>query len=381
MILLNEQVIIDLLYPERRGEILVKISQFMKEIAKNIEIEYRELRFKGIDLTSPILIQEKRTPSAPFLLCIGAQHNEFNGTFGILDFLSADKVSLLKQWQEGTGGGFCFIPILNLTGFLEPIVENKWGYYVKGVQNSKVATQNWANCNRFWDKILELDIFEQFENDIPEENRIVGELLYKSRYADSFPQAPLIVLDFHETSLPYRTRKEMAQNFNLDYAVNDSWIRKLTFEDALSYGKLPFTSEINLKIIEDVKSALFKMNSTIEDTTFYFCFYSPYSEEMAKFIDQRLQKKFAPYLWYAHRRTVSHGRKIDGCFVSANMSHPWMSALEIEMRKCFFNLEEERAQYEKNAFYGKKLLKILRMNTELASNAIGFMFDYLALKT
>ncbi|MFX1490476.1 MAG: hypothetical protein ACFFBI_15100, partial [Promethearchaeota archaeon] len=74
---------------------------------------------------------------------IGAQHNEYNGLFGMLEFFKLVREGKLKINEIIRKDQILyFLPLMNPYGFLNPNKKNKSGYYLK----------NGTNLNRFWRK-------------------------------------------------------------------------------------------------------------------------------------------------------------------------------------------------------------------------------------
>ncbi len=73
-------------------------------------------------------------------LFVAAQHNEYNGLFGIINFLKLIKDKKIKIDDILIKNQvLIFLPLMNPYGFLNPSKNNKSGYYLK----------NGTNLNRF----------------------------------------------------------------------------------------------------------------------------------------------------------------------------------------------------------------------------------------
>ncbi|MFX0104139.1 MAG: hypothetical protein ACFE75_01455, partial [Candidatus Hodarchaeota archaeon] len=124
---------------------------------------------------------------------VGAQHNEYNGLFSILEFFKLIREEQIKINEIIRNDQILFfLPLLNPYGFLNPSKNNKSGYYLK----------NGTNLNRFWRRAFAPEYKNGMEDlnkfPIPEQVVIVKNLLQK--YWDN-KEIFIYILDFHETSL------------------------------------------------------------------------------------------------------------------------------------------------------------------------------------
>ncbi|TFF89548.1 MAG: hypothetical protein EU549_00115 [Promethearchaeota archaeon] len=375
MLQIDDNLIRQLLYSELRADLLQKISNSLQKIASSLEINYIELLLDDSRFI-PIIFHKKTNPASPFILIQGAQHNEYNGTFGIIKFLYSKQSESLLRWCEITGGGFCIIPILNVRGFLNPTKENKWGYFTKRPEYMKKDKIK-INTNRYWDKTIDYEILNNSKSELPEENRLIGNFLLKLRKVKKNPRSQFIILDFHETSLPYRFRKQMELRFNRDYSIKDHWLKRWILDTALLYKGIPFTTKITKQVVELVKNALYELNKEIDEKTFYFLLYTPYSGSFAKYVSDKVEMQFKSRLWFSTKYYFYHKYPLNGCYCTANMNRPWLKALEIEARKIFFNLQEEREKFEGMKSYKQYLINHLTLNSEIASKIIQSSIEYL----
>ncbi|TFF86554.1 MAG: hypothetical protein EU551_01210 [Promethearchaeota archaeon] len=375
MALIDEDIIKDLLYPERRIELFLNIDKLLKKLAASLQINYKRLSLNDSNYI-PILFYRKSKSSAPFILIQGAQHNEYNGTFGIIDYLSSKNVESLLEWCENTSGGFCFIPILNVKGFLNPIKENKYGYYTnnpRGINNNEKT----LNTNRFWDKTVEYKILNASKYNIPEENRLLGNFLLDIREVKNTPRSKFIILDFHETSLPYKFRKEMEIKFDTDYSIRDHWLKGWILETVLLYKSIPFINKVSKPVVKLVRDALSDLNKDIDLKTVYFLLFTPHSRKFAQYISNKVENIFKTKLWFSTKYCFYHKYPLNGCYCTANMNRPWINAIEIEARKIFFDLEKERNNFENINWYKDHLISHLTLNSKIASKIIKLAIDYL----
>ncbi|MBD3230059.1 MAG: hypothetical protein GF329_17910 [Candidatus Lokiarchaeota archaeon] len=375
MLQIDDNLIKHLLYPELRADIFHKISSSLRKIADSLEINYKELKLEN-SMVIPIIFHKKINAASPYILIQGAQHNEYNGTFGIMDYLYSGKVRALLRLCERTGGGFCFIPILNVRGFLNPIKENKWGYYTKRPEYMNIDKIK-INTNRYWDKTIKYETINNLKSELPEENLKIGNFLLEARQVKKKPHAEFIILDFHETSLPYRFRKQMEMKFDTDYSIKDHWLKGWILETALLHKGIPFTNKISKKVVELVKNTLHELNKEIDEKSLYFLLYTPHSRLFARYVSDKVEKSFKSNLWFSTKYCFYHKYPLNGCYCTANMKRPWLKAIEIEARKIFFNLQEERNKFETNKSYKHYLIKHLTLNSEIASKIIQSSIEYL----
>jgi hypothetical protein len=375
MVIIDDNIIEKLLYPQQRINLFLKIANILQKKADSLQINYKKLRLNDSNYI-PVIFQRKLNPSAPFILIQGAQHNEYNGTFGIIDYLNSKSVDSILEWCKNTGGGFCFIPILNVKGFLNPNRENKWGYFTTNPERINNDEIN-LNTNRFWDKTIDYKILNDSKYNIPEENRLLGNFLLNLREVRDMPNSKFIILDFHETSLPYRFRKDMEIKFDIDYSIRDHWLKGWVLETALLYKNVPFINKVSKPVVKLVRDALSNLNKNIDLKTMYFLLFTPHSRKFAQYISNKVENRYKAKLWFSTKYCFYHKYPLNGCYCTANMNRPWINAIEIEARKIFFDLEKERNNFENINGYKDHLISHLTLNSRIASKIIKFAIDYL----
>ncbi|MBD3353586.1 MAG: hypothetical protein GF364_19035, partial [Candidatus Lokiarchaeota archaeon] len=88
-----------LLQQDKRADLFKIISNRIAKIAIKYEsLKYKEIKLVNQGLYLPILFKHKKRRNGPLLMFMGAQHNEYNGTFGILDFFQSNPINLLDKW-------------------------------------------------------------------------------------------------------------------------------------------------------------------------------------------------------------------------------------------------------------------------------------------
>ena len=179
---------------KNRDKLYSEILSKLKELDGLKNITYNE--FKIADGVIPIIYITKsfKIEHVKIVkLFVGAQHNEFNGLFGILEFLKLikkNKIPISEILMEDQM--LIFVPLMNPFGFLNPTKENKSGYYLK----------DGSNLNRFWRRIFvpehPIGIDDHGESELPEQVKIIYSIL-ENYWSDK--SIEIYVMDFHETSL------------------------------------------------------------------------------------------------------------------------------------------------------------------------------------
>ena len=134
---MNIKVLQKLLNPNKREILYLEILSKLKECSQLPFVNYKERdTFEG---TIPFILlknpEEKEIKQVKVF--VGAQHNEYNGLFGIIKFLNLLNAQKLKKYLQNQI--LLFFPLMNPYGFLNPREDNKSGYYLK----------NGTNLNRY----------------------------------------------------------------------------------------------------------------------------------------------------------------------------------------------------------------------------------------
>lgn len=350
------------------NEIIAETKNIAAEIT-DLNLKYKEIQINEKDFI-PVLFSEKKKPDGPLLTIFSAQHNEFNGLFGVLKFLKSDKIELLKRWMNKTKGGFVFFPILNPIGFLNPNKENKWGYYAT-VDGKKIK----INTNRFWDKTLGYNIYNKNARFIPIINRKIGAFLLELRNIEQYPKSQLIILDFHETSLVYRYRREMEVKLTPKYQI-DHWIKQWIIDSMLNYLNLPLNTPLTNNICKKIRGALFRLNERMDRKSFYFICHSSSNENLAHFIDDKVENTFNNKLINTNTRSFLRPYVKQGCFVCASESRPEISGMAFEMRKTLYDFKEVSLNVYKSKTYRERIFKIMQLNRDISYEIICHSLEY-----
>lgn len=356
---------------ERRMALYSAIRQEIQGIGKNSDrLVYAEIPLKPSESEKilPVVFSEKIRPNGPLLVLIGAQHNEYNGLFGLLHFFRNNGIEKLSEWQEYTNGGILVSPITNVHGFLYPNKENKWGYFVD--QNSKGRR---VNSNRHWDKTLSYHVIQKNQRFIPVINRNLGSLILSLRKPTVKAENPVYLMDFHETSLVYRYWLDMSQNLSKEYRINH-WIKRWLLSESSAYlhqkkvlnGKYSTSSHY-----ASLRQYLNENLDHLQDKTFYFfTAANQFAMELTTMIDQRIYRNWSHELFPLDKRVFKSPYKKKGDFVDASSHREWISAVAVEMRKLFYNLEKERVACENSKNYQMGLKNRLLLNTQISSDIV-----------
>jgi hypothetical protein len=317
---------------------------------------------------------------------IGAQHNEYNGLFSILEFfkvLREGEVRINKFVRKDQI--LLFLPMLNPYGFLNPSQNNKSGYYLK----------NGKNLNKFWRRAFVPEfvngIIDLNETQTPEQVTIVKKLLKK--YWDK-DDTNIYILDFHETSLLERFSIDLSTNLNSFYKF-DHWLKegiilniiKLYnipyYRKALFFKKNPSADHTHLNLTHKQFEIVFEKlrdymarNLGKNKLPFYFCYNDKskdYCLKLANIVHNNLKEK----LWETYYPAFNHTFINHGCFVNmSNVSNrPNVYSMELESQKHFFNIFEEIDKSKSDPKYLKKKVNLIDVSIQLAHEVIKIMIN------
>jgi len=318
---------------------------------------------------------------------IGAQHNEYNGLFGILEFFDLVRGSKIKITEITKNNQILiFMPIMNPYGFLNPSKNNKSGYYLK----------NGTNLNRYWRKLFAPEYINKEENldeyKVPEQSIILKNLLQK--YWDD-ENLWLYIMDFHETSLMQRFLKKLSENFKRELytykfshwleeklILNIIRLNKITyFREPLFYKCVPSSNHTHINLtIKQIDFVYEKLQEYIvrnsEKLAFYYC-YSNRSKEYCEKLARKVYNKLREKLWETEFPSYEHKFHDHGCFVNMNdaTSRKRVYSMELETQKQFFNIFEEIEQCKVNPNYIEKKLKSINKSIDLVIETITQMIQ------
>ena len=315
---------------------------------------------------------------------VGAQHNEYNGLFGILKFLKLmkeDKIKIKEILLKNQV--LIFLPLMNPYGFLNPSKNNKSGYYL----------ENGTNLNRYWRRTFAPE-YQNFNDDhneypIPEHTKIVKKILQK--YWDH-EDITIYILDFHETSLLRRGLIDLSQNLqkeSITYKFEHVYkefiiLNVLKMYDIPYYSKPLFKTcgrdakhthiQLSMKQIDMVYEKLLDYISNNNDKLpFFFCSSERskmYCQKLANIVYNKLKER--NILWETYYPSIDHQHIYHGCIVLMNdaTSRPNVYSMEIECHKQFFDLFEEIEKSKTDPNYFDDKLRSINKSLELVIESI-----------
>ena len=374
-----------LMDPSKRKEIYKEIINFFQSLDKFDDIHYKG--FQISEGTLPMVeiskVQEIDQINSVKIF-MGAQHNEYNGLFGIMEFLenhTKNKDSLDTIIKKGQV--LIFFPLMNLYGFLNPSLDNKSGYYLR----------TGANLNRFWRHAFAPEypvIIEEVKKfPEPEQVKIVKSVL--ETYW-SHENITITLMDFHETSLLERFPRELSVDLTSYYKF-DHWLKEAIVENILDLYEIPHYRKplffkcgpnadhehINLsyKQIDRVLEKLREyMVENYEKLAFYYCF-SHKSEDFCKKLSKRVYNSLKEDLWRTEYPAYPHDFHDHGCFVKMSdaTERERVFTMELENQKQFFNLFEEIEKSNRDPEYFIKKIDIINKSMELVKKTIAVMIE------
>jgi len=317
---------------------------------------------------------------------VGAQHNEYNGLFSMLEFFKLIREGQVKINRVARNDQMLFfLPLLNPYGFLNPNKSNKSGYYLK----------NGTNLNRFWRRAFAPEYENGMEDlnkfPIPEQVIIVKNLLQK--YWNN-EKNYIYILDFHETSLLERYPIELSTNLNPFYKF-DHWLKEGMLLNIIKLYSIPYYrkplffkcspsadhTHLNLthKQFETVFEKLhdyMTKNQGKGKLPFYFC-YSDKSRDYCLKLANKVYSRLKEKLWETYFPAFDHYFHDHGCFVrmSDATPRPRVYSMELESQKHFFNIFEEIKKSKSDPDYFKNKLNLINLSIELALETIKEMIE------
>ncbi|MFX0028653.1 MAG: hypothetical protein ACFE8B_05560 [Candidatus Hermodarchaeota archaeon] len=382
----DANIIKDLLDVENRQTLFKNILSQLRSYSDSKGIHYYE--FETHEGIIPILVIAKSlNPDKvkSLKVFVGAQHNEYNGLFGIIEFLKMLQKSLIQIDEILIGEQMLiFAPLMNPYGFLNPTIENKSGYHLK----------NGTNLNRFWRRTFAPE-YKDDENDlnqypIPEHAKIFKNLLAKYWERDHIS---IYILDFHETSLLGKFLTNLSNNLqknSITYKFSH-WLEEEILHNIIELNKIRFTrnplfykcnsdadhSHINLTIkqldivYQNLQDYILRNN---EKLPFYFC-YSNRSKEICQFFAQKVYEKLKDNLWETIFPAYKHNFTNHGCFVNLNDAtiRKNVYSIELESLKQFFNIFDEIDKSKADKYYFDKKIKKFQLSTQLVVESINQM--------
>ncbi|MFX1455143.1 MAG: hypothetical protein ACFFDB_07175 [Promethearchaeota archaeon] len=315
-------------------------------------------------------------------LFVGAQHNEYNGLFGMIEVLNQFKDLILSGGKIFNNHQIMiFAPLMNPFGFLNPRLDNKSGYFIK----------NGTNLNRYWRRTFAPD-FENGDEDlknlpIPEHAKIIKDLL--NRFWGS-EEAQIYIIDFHETSLIERFSSELNENLkreSVTYKFNH-WLKEGIVYNVIKLYNIKFTrkplfykctpqadhTHINMtikqleEVCEKLQEYIFMNEGKLP---FYFC-YSNRSKEFCERLAHNVYNKMKPILWETYFPAFNHSFNNHGCFVNMNdaIERKGLYSIELETPKQFFNIFDEIEKSKSDMNYFENKIRAMNMSIKLVVESI-----------
>ena len=233
--MIKEELLRNLLDIDNRLKLFNEVLRELKKFTSSKNIDYSE--FKTSEGQIPIIKISQSSSHEEIKhvkMFVGAQHNEYNGLFGIIEFLNmieTSKIGLKEIIRKDQM--LIFAPLMNPYGFLHPKEKNKSGYYLK----------NGTNLNRYWRRTFAPDYVngndDLYDYQIPEHTNIIKNLL------DEFwlkEDVKIYILDFHETSLLERFSTDLINNLQRD-SINykfSHWLKEGMVYNIIKLYKIPF---------------------------------------------------------------------------------------------------------------------------------------------
>jgi len=376
----------NLLEIDKRQELYEQLLNQFKRFEKLPFVSYKTLDTSE-GLIPSLKISNHQKDDLKFVkIFIGAQHNEYNGLFGILEFfqkLDADLIDineiLLKNQM------LLFFPLMNPYGFLNPSRNNKSGYYLK----------NGTNLNRYWRRTF-VPEYQNTQDDlsdypIPPHSEAIKKVI-KNIWKNE--NISIYFMDFHETSLLYRFPKELSLHLNTQSFTYkfDHWLKEAIIKNIITLYNLPFHRkplfqkcslnadhshlQLSIKQIEIIHEKLLEfVVKNKEKLPFYFC-YSNKSKEFCERLATKVCDNFKKkgILWDTTFPAVSHYHD-HGCLVmmSDATNRKKVYALELESQKHFFDIFDEIKKSKTGANYFQDKLKLINFSLDLATETIKVM--------
>lgn len=373
----------ELLDLPNRYKLYEKILTKFKEFGKLDDLNY--LEFETSEGKIPIIIISKSLDPNKVKcvkVFVGTQHNEYNGLFGILEYLSMVEKSKISIYEILLNCQILiFAPLMNPYGFLYPKKENKSGYFLG----------NGTNLNRYWRRTF-VPEHNKGDNDlnqfdIPEQARIIKNLLEKFWENEDIS---IYMLDFHETSLLKRFSTELIENLNKDSITYkfSHWLMEGIVYNIIKLYNMPYSrkplfykcnpnanhTHVNLTIKQlDIVYERLKeyMASNYKKLSFYFC-YSNRSKKYCMELAQNVYEKLKELLWETYFPAFNHNFHDHGCLVNMNdaTNRKKVYSMELESEKLFFNIFEEIEKSKKDINYFKEKLKKVNASIILVIESI-----------
>ncbi len=376
------EVLKSLLEVNERKELYLKILAEFEEFGKLENFFYKSYDTReGI---IPIILISKNLDVKnvkKVKIFLGAQHNEYNGLFGILKFLRMIKAQKIKIDEILINNQvLIFAPLMNPYGFQRPSKHNKSGYFLR----------NGSNLNRFWRRTFAPE-YKDLKNDganfdIPEHCKLFKDLL--NEYWKN-EEIPIFLIDFHETSLLERFPRELSKDLSIYYKF-DHWLKEFVVLNIISlygikYYRKPLFYKCNanadhthinlsMKQVDMVFEKLLDyMVKNEGKLAFYFCYGNVSKDICIKLADTVYNNlRTQNILWETFSPAYSHYFHDHGCFakMSDATTRKNIFTMELESQKQFFDLFEEIEKSKNDPNYYDKKLNLINYSIDLVIEAI-----------
>ncbi|MFW9940194.1 MAG: hypothetical protein ACFFFT_04085 [Candidatus Thorarchaeota archaeon] len=379
----NKEILTRLLDLPNREILYEEILNKLKSFSRLNYIHYND--YETAEGKIPVIIIAKSlNPEETGYVKVftGAQHNEYSGLFGIIEFLDKIENSIIHPDEILINNQILiFTPLMNPYGFINPKKDNKSGYYLR----------NGTNLNRYWRKTFAPD-YRNDEDEInqyplPEHAKILYSLLEKYWEKDNIQ---IYILDFHETSLIKRFITDLVVNLQKDsisYKFSH-WLKEGIIYNIIKLYNIPYFrkplfikytpnadhTHINLTInqLESVTQNLQDFVVKNEDKLpFYFC-YSNRSKDFCERLAQNVYTKLKDILWETYFPAFNHHFHDHGCFVNMNdaIKRNGVYSMELETHKHFFNIFDEIEKSKADINYFENKIRLIKMSIQLVVESI-----------
>jgi hypothetical protein len=381
--MITEEILRQLLDINNRETLYEKL---LKKLKKFANLEYTNyVEFKTSEGTIPIVLMGKSSIAEDVeyvKVFTGAQHNEYNGLFGIIEFLNLVNQSIIPIHEILENNQILILaPLMNPYGFLNPRRDNKSGYYLR----------DGTNLNRYWRRTFAPE-YKNDKDDLhnrpaPEHTSIIKNLLDKFWKRE---EIQIYIMDFHETSLIERFSEDLINNLKKDstsYKFNH-WLKEGIVYNIIKLNNIKFNrkplfykcnseanhTHINLttKQVIDVYEKLQEyISKNIGKLKFYFC-YSNRSREYCEQLAKNIYKNLQNLLWETYFPAFNHNFNDHGCFVNMNdaINRSGVYSMELETSKQFFNIFDEIKKSKTELNYFDKKSSVMNKGIKLVVESI-----------
>ncbi|MHA2035572.1 MAG: hypothetical protein ACW98X_04005 [Promethearchaeota archaeon] len=381
--MIDKGILKEILNIRNRNVLFDLILRKLKKFADLEQISYDEYKTSEgtipvVTISRTIIPQEIKYVK----LFIGSQHNEYNGLFGIIEFLNLIEKKFISISEILDRHQILILaPLMNPFGFLNPRKDNKSGYYLR----------NGTNLNRYWRRTFAPEYNnggdDLSKQPIPDHTQIIKKLLYKFWRRK---EIQIYIMDFHETSLLERYLEELNRNLkkaSTTYKFNH-WLKEGIVYNVIKLNNIKFKrkplfykcvpkadhTHINLTI-KQLELVCEKLQKYISNNNgklaFYFC-YSNRSKEFCERLAQKVYKNLKNLLWETYFPAFNHNFNDHGCFVNMNdvIQRKGVYSIELETPKQFFNIFDEIQKSKTDLRYFDKKIRDMNMGIILVVESI-----------